>query len=444
MKKAITVTILFETDALNRDEKVGNVLSIKKLTRGWGETYSFISRPAIRHYLWVTLNKAYPERWIPAEVKLAEANVIQFDIRKGNAIESPELDIFGYMSTIKGQKSVTRKAPLGITKAVSLENWYGDLGFYSNHDLVSRMKWANPNPYNKEEAWTLFKLSFTLDLEKIGTEVFAVESPSNVKKENDKIIVKFAEETLNISEIKEENNIVKGKIGQSSVELKKDKGFLFVKGTEKNETEEGLKIGKKVIPFLEKEFISEDEYWYKLDIDINTELKEEKNKWTITIKRETSIAEKMLHQGKNQGYQVENNFVEFKLKEEEKQQRIKDVLHAIYNGLYFHSSGECPGIVPLFIIAGIVKVPIPVFHSFVDVEFFKKNHRPKFKIREDLLKNAILNGWIENGKENKRLIFIEAKEPEAISKEFIEKHTYDETNWENFVNLLFDKSEEKE
>ena len=55
--KAITVTILFEADALNRDEKFGNILPIKKLTRGWGETYPFISRPAIRHYLFVTLNK---------------------------------------------------------------------------------------------------------------------------------------------------------------------------------------------------------------------------------------------------------------------------------------------------------------------------------------------------------------------------------------------------
>ncbi|MEO0144382.1 MAG: type I-B CRISPR-associated protein Cas7/Cst2/DevR [candidate division WOR-3 bacterium] len=308
MKNAVTITILFEADALNRDEKVGNVLSIKKLSRGWGETYSFISRPAIRHYLWVTLNKANPTRWKEAPVLKAEGNVIQFDLGKGNIKEYAELDIFGFMGTEKGEKkgegkAITRKSAIGITKAISLEPWSGDIAFYANHDLVRRYIKENPNeklepnPYNPEEHRAIYKVSFTLDCLKIGID----ENGSPVIEEN------------------------------------------------------------------------------------------------------------------------------------EKKGRILDVLKAIYNGLYYHSSGECPGIVPLFLIAGIVKVPIPVFHSFVDIEFYKQSYRPRFKVREDLLKNAINNGWIEK-ENNHKLIYIETREPNALSENFIKENSLE--RWEDFLEKV--------
>ncbi|MDW8114492.1 MAG: type I-B CRISPR-associated protein Cas7/Cst2/DevR [candidate division WOR-3 bacterium] len=304
MKDAITITILFEADALNRDDKIGNILSIKKLVRGWGETYSYISRPAIRHYLWVTLHRIDPERWKEAPVKRVEGNVIQFDVENEEAIKKyAELDIFGYMATVEGG-AITRKSRIGITKAISLEPWSGDIGFYANHDLVRRFLRENPqeplqpNPYNCEEHKTLYKLSFTLDCKKIGED---------------------------------------------------QKGNLLISN-------------------------------------------------------------------------------------EEKQVRITDVVNAIYNGLYYHTSGECPGIIPLFIIAGITKLPIPIFHPFVDIQFYKENHRPRFKIREPLLKNAILNQWIINT--DKKLVFIEAREPEALSSDFITTHSY--TNeWSEFVDELF-------
>lgn len=303
MKKAVTITILFEADALNRDERTGNIISIKKLTRGVGEVYSYISRPAIRHYLWVTLYKTNPERWKPAPVKRGEGNIIQFDITNANIQDFAELDIFGYMATDE-RKANTRKACIGITKAVSLEPWKGDMGFYANHDLVRRYVSQNPeeplepNPYNCEEHKTLYKVSFTLDCEKVG----------------------------------------------------------------------------------------------------------------INEKRELVIDER------------------------EKRERIFDILDAIHNGLYYHTGGECPGIVPLFLIAGIVKLPIPVFHTFVDIEFYQQNNRPKFKVREDFLKNGIYNGWIEM-EDNKRLVFINPREPEAISSDFVNEHSYFK-NWEEFKEMV--------
>lgn len=55
--KHITLTMIFEGSALNRDEKAsGNILSIKKLKRG-DKTVSFIVKPAMRYYLFKTLHK---------------------------------------------------------------------------------------------------------------------------------------------------------------------------------------------------------------------------------------------------------------------------------------------------------------------------------------------------------------------------------------------------
>jgi len=57
--KYLTITIIFDGSALNRDDKIGgNILSIKKLNVN-GEVRSFISKPAIRHYLFQTLKTAF-------------------------------------------------------------------------------------------------------------------------------------------------------------------------------------------------------------------------------------------------------------------------------------------------------------------------------------------------------------------------------------------------
>jgi CRISPR-associated protein Cst2 len=216
--KDITITIIFEGSALNRDEKIGgNILSIKKLEVN-GKIHSFISKNAIRHYLFSTLKRAY--NWEEASIT-TQGEVLQFDITKYDILTSEELDAFGYMYTIEKASSIIRKAPVGITKAVSLFNWNGDIAFYSNHDLVNRAKnqglSADPNPFNKEEHLSLYKVSFTIDYQRLGKDEWIIEG--KVEENQDKIKIEIPSFKKEISKKNSKGKVSIKEIGKNTYKI---------------------------------------------------------------------------------------------------------------------------------------------------------------------------------------------------------------------------------
>jgi CRISPR-associated protein Cst2 len=337
--KHITITIIYEASALNRDEKIGgNILSIKKLKKG-NRTVSFIGKPAIRHYLFQTLKKACG--WKEAKVT-GQGDVVQFDITQDDILSSEELDAFGYMYTLEKQTSITRKAPIGITKAVGLDPYEGDMAFYSNHDLVQRAirsgQGATPNPYNKEEHISFYKVSFTIDAQRLGKDEWIVNEQPHFN-----------------------NNELKIKLPDGK---------------------------EKTIPNVQKSNTNE----YKV-----------KNG---TIKIE----------------QVGNKHrVIFELDENEKKKRICDILNAIKNGLYAQSSGEANTLVPLFIIAGIVKVPSPVFHPFIDVILNDNN-----KLEIIGICDGLENDWVEK-------VFIRGSQRFYIDENQFNKKEKIVNDWNEFL-----------
>ncbi|HOQ50815.1 MAG TPA: type I-B CRISPR-associated protein Cas7/Cst2/DevR [Candidatus Atribacteria bacterium] len=342
--KHITLTVIFESSALNRDEKIGgNILSIKKLKMG-DKIVSFIGKPAIRHYLFETLVKSY--NWKPSLVT-GQGDVVQFDITKDDILTSPELDAFGYMYTIGNQASITRKAPVGITKAISLDPYEGDMAFYANHDLVNRgIKQGlsvTPNPYNKEEHFSFYKVSFAIDVDILGKDGWITEEP------------KF------------DNGIIE--IRLSDNDRKEVKNAKPVDIENNRYTVEGGTIE-----------------WLKIS---------DSNKYKVT----------------------------FEVSEEEKKKRIMEILNAIKNGLYAQSSNESNTIVPLFLIAGYVKVPSPVFHPYLELS------RVGEKTYEVMgISDALNNGWID-GK-----VFLMDSERVKIDGDIKDDRATD--NWDDFLKEL--------
>jgi CRISPR-associated protein Cst2 len=317
--KNITLTIIFEGSALNRDEKVGgNLLSIKKMNVN-GEIKSFISKVAIRHYLFESLQKAFENNWREASVT-GQGSVVQFDIAKDDIISNAELDAFGYMYTISGENSLTRKSPIGITKAISISNYEQDIAFYANHDLVKRANEqglnVSPNPYNKEEHTALYKISFTIDSKILGEDTWLVNDEPTFS--DNELVLKFGDTTKKIKCGQEKNNNNK---------------YLIATQQDSN----SIPIG------------------------------------TISTEKKNNIF-----------------IIRFSLSENLKKKRIKQLIDTIKDGLYAQSSGEANTIVPLFIIASGVKIPSPVFHSFIDLK--KEEKQMKVIGINDCLKNS----WLES------------------------------------------------
>ncbi|MGI0535784.1 type I-B CRISPR-associated protein Cas7/Cst2/DevR [Bacillus pfraonensis] len=169
----LTLTIVFQGDSLNYGEGIGNISELKKFNRGNGDVHTFASRQAIRYdmirlgaerYGWnldtVGRDKGEGEGKSKSVVQYSPSATIQ---------ESEEMDLFGYMKTVKGDMGNKRPASIRLSHAVSLEPYRGDLEFLTNLGHASRIK-ENPNIATSERHTSLYSYTITIDLDKIGVD----------------------------------------------------------------------------------------------------------------------------------------------------------------------------------------------------------------------------------------------------------------------------------
>lgn len=171
--KGLTATIIFEASSANYGESLGNVTSLKKLTRGNGYQYTYISRQALRYNIVQQLGE--PEADLSAEGS-GDKKVIQFS--KSASIEDyPEIDFFGYMKTEKGNNSNIRSAKVRLSNAISQEPFAGDTDFLTNMGLASRIRRATGDGSiknslaNSEIHSSYYCYTITVDLDQIGIDI---------------------------------------------------------------------------------------------------------------------------------------------------------------------------------------------------------------------------------------------------------------------------------
>ena len=165
-KNALTISMIFKGQSLNYGEGIGNIAELKKISRGDGSVYTFASRQAIRYDIARLGNKMFG--W-NLEVVDKSKGTVQF--KENLTIEdSEEMDLFGYMKTLKSNGSQVRSAAVRLSHAISLEDYKSDIEFLNNKGLADRLKGEFPNLANIEQHFSYYTYTVTIDLSKIGKD----------------------------------------------------------------------------------------------------------------------------------------------------------------------------------------------------------------------------------------------------------------------------------
>lgn len=163
--KGLTLTIIFQAESANYGESVGNVASLKKLARGQGDQYTYISRQALRYNIIEQLGEVLAP--VKAEGS-GEKKVIQFS-EEATIDKYPEIDFFGYLKTEKGSGGKKRSAKVRLSNAISLETFKGDLDFLTNKGQADKIN-ENMNIAQAEIHRSFYRYTVTADLEQIGED----------------------------------------------------------------------------------------------------------------------------------------------------------------------------------------------------------------------------------------------------------------------------------
>ncbi|MGF7057692.1 type I-B CRISPR-associated protein Cas7/Cst2/DevR [Brassicibacter mesophilus] len=164
-EKGLAISIIFEAESANYGESVGNVASLKKVARGKGEQYTYISRQAIRYNIVEQLR----EELAPVKAEgSGDKKVIQFHA-DATIDKYPEIDFFGYLKTEKGTGGKKRSAKVRLSNAISLETFKGDLDFLTNKGLADRLN-ENMNIAQAEIHRSYYRYTIVIDLDQIGID----------------------------------------------------------------------------------------------------------------------------------------------------------------------------------------------------------------------------------------------------------------------------------
>ena len=167
--KGLTLSIIFEAESANYGEGFGNISSLKKMSRGDGYSYSYISRQALRYNIIEQL------RWNNTPVSDAD-KVVQFKI-DASIDKYPEIDLFGYMKTGKNSpngSSNTRVATVRLSNAIALENYNSDLDFLTNMALAKRDNLDNAIAQSEIHK-SYYAYTITIDLDRVGIDEVITE-----------------------------------------------------------------------------------------------------------------------------------------------------------------------------------------------------------------------------------------------------------------------------
>ena len=165
-REGLTLTMIFLAESANYGEGVGNISTLKKMSSGNYQQFSYISRQAMRYNIIQQL------KWDNTPVD-GKSGVVQFD--PGAYIDQyPEIDLFGYMKTVgKDDQSkggaFTRSAVARLSNAISLEPYQNDMEFLTNTGLAKRNGLEN-GIAQSEIHRSYYTYTVSIDLDRVGVD----------------------------------------------------------------------------------------------------------------------------------------------------------------------------------------------------------------------------------------------------------------------------------
>ena len=180
-REGLTITMVFLAESANYGEGIGNITTLKKMTRGNCEQYSYISRQAMRY------NIVQQLKWDHTPVD-GKSGVVQF-APSATIADYPEIDLFGYMKTMKEGDAkggaMTRSAVARLSNAVSLEPYQSDLEFLTNMGLARRSD-LNNGIAQSEIQRSYYSYTMSIDLDRVGVDhVIEISQCEKAKRVNE-------------------------------------------------------------------------------------------------------------------------------------------------------------------------------------------------------------------------------------------------------------------
>lgn len=163
--KGLTITMVIEAESANYGEGYNNIATLKKLTRGNGNSYTYISRQALRYNI---IEQMQCNNTPVEPMGTGDKKVIQFH-PDCTIKDYPEIDLFGYMKTKGGDSATTRNAVVRLSNAISLEEFETDTDFLTNMGLAKRINESN-SIAQSELHKSYYAYTITIDLDKVGVD----------------------------------------------------------------------------------------------------------------------------------------------------------------------------------------------------------------------------------------------------------------------------------
>lgn len=193
--KGLTLSIIFEAESANYGEGFGNISSLKKMSRGDGYSYSYISRQALGYNIRKQL------KWNNTPVSDKD-KVVQHD-KDASIKDYPEIDLFGYMKTGKNSingTSNTRSATVRLSNAIALENYNSDLDFLTNMALAKRGNFDNAIAQSEIHK-SYYAYTITIDLDRVGIDEIITKYVEGKEPEKEIIEIDKSERAKRVNDL---------------------------------------------------------------------------------------------------------------------------------------------------------------------------------------------------------------------------------------------------